>query len=71
MKNFMSVALALTMVIGLSTIHDAGLAQAAAKYKITLGHVEPIHSSTQEAALKFKEMVEEESKGSMGFGRGR
>jgi C4-dicarboxylate-binding protein DctP len=49
----------------LGTIFFCGASEgfSKAKYEITLGHVEPIHSSTQEAALEFKKLVEERSNG--------
>jgi TRAP-type C4-dicarboxylate transport system substrate-binding protein len=63
MKTFIRIALVTMLMSGFSIVSDAGLAHAKSKYKITFGHVEPIHSSTHEAALKFKEIVEEESRG--------
>ena len=63
MKTFIRIALILILIPGFSVVSDASLAHAKSKYRITFGHVEPIHSSTHEAALKFKEIVEEESRG--------
>jgi tripartite ATP-independent transporter DctP family solute receptor len=63
MKTFIRIILVLILMLGFAVLSDAGLAHAKAKYKITFGHVEPIHSSTHEAALSFKEIVEEESGG--------
>ena len=63
MKTFICVLFAIIFMLGSTMILDADLTHAKAKYQITLGHVEPIHSSTHEAALAFKKMVEEESKG--------
>ena len=63
MKIFVRVALVFILMLGFSMVNDAGLAHAKAKYRITFGHVEPIHSSTHEAALKFKEIVEQQAKG--------
>lgn len=63
MKTFIRILFAFTLMLGFTMILDADLAQAKAKYKITFGHVEPIHSSTHEAALAFKRIVEKESNG--------
>lgn len=63
MKKSLIILSALVFVFGATFFLGAPEGFSKAKYEITLGHVEPIHSSTQEAALKFKELVEKRSNG--------
>ena len=63
MKKGIVVLLALVLCLGFGLFIRTGDVFSAAKYTISLGHVEVMDSSTQSAAEKFKELVEKKSKG--------
>lgn len=63
MKKGLAVCSALMFFLSIGLFAGIGDGLSAAKYTISLGHVEVQDSSTQAAAEKFKELVEKDSKG--------
>jgi len=63
MKKSLIIGLSLVVVLFFTFTLNAPMAFGKAKYKITLAHVEPVKSSIQVGALKFKAFVEERTQG--------
>lgn len=63
MKKTLTLGLSVMMILGFALVMDHAVVYGKAKYKITFGHVEPVHSSTHEGAKLFKSIVEKRTNG--------